>query len=383
MTLQTLARYVPAIDFPAWLRSAASGSKTVTDAREQNISELGAGRRWETVIEFANGRQALRSYFAALAESRRGAVLMPAQICSVAIEAVRLTGLSVRFVDGDGAYPTPSAEQYSAAMSNDVVGVVVAPLYGFLQSEWAPLLSRLGDRRLMLDLAQGLTLTDARSELLGRADAIVYSFGLGKGIDTGGGLLMARDAVVANGASSSASGVGTLLKAIALRVAIGSGTYGALIERMESASEAGKVEAASFSPRRIGPGLHQLWREKIRRFREEVAVAFERSQRLRESSSVRDVTRDLDVYTAGEAVRLRQVLRFRTAELRDRVAGQLRRNGVDCAPAGEPVPEGHFPNARQFIRDAIRLPFLGRLTEKQFGAFQRALESAIDQRLSN
>ena len=383
MTLLTLARYVPAIDFPAWLRSAASGSKTVTDAREQNIAELGGGRRWETVIEFANGRGAMRSYFSALAESRRGVVLMPAQICSAAIEAVRLTGLSVRFVDGDGSYPTPSAHQYAAAMSKDVVGIVVAPLYGFLQSDWAPLLSRLGDQKLMLDFAQGLTLADAKSELLGRADAIVYSFGLGKGIDTGGGLLLARDGVVASGASSSASAIGTLLKAIALRVAIASGAYGALIERMERASEAGKVDAASFEPRRIGTGLHQLWRDKIRRFREEVAVASRRSQLIRESSKVRDVTRDLDVYTSSEAVRLRQVLRFRTAELRDGVAVRLRRNGVDCAPAGEPVPEGDFPNARKFIGDAIRLPFLGRLSEKQFGAFQRALESAIDEHLSH
>ena len=391
-----LARYVPAIDFPAWLRSAAPRQQALSDAREQNIEELGGGQRWATAVEFENARQALRAYFDALPgggqaprlsgqtgasvlhEHRSGTVLMPAQICSAAIEAVRLSGHAVRFVDGDGRYPTPSPEQYAAALSDDVVAVVIAPLYGYLQDDWKALVEKLGHRKLVLDFAQGLSMATSRRDLVHRADAIVYSFGLGKGIDTGGGLLLARaEGLIAPGEISSATGFATLANAIALRAVIATGMYSALVGRLEDASETAKEDAASFKPTQIGRGLNQLWREKMARFGREVVLAAERAARVGRSERVRAATRDLDVYTGGEAVRLRQVLRFRSASDRDRILTRLRANGIDCAPAGEPVPAGDFPNARAFVSDAIRLPFLGRLSARQFDDFLNALEASL------
>lgn len=174
------------------------------------------------------------------------------------------------------------------------------------------------------------------------------------------------------------------MKSIVLRAAIASGAYGALVDRLENASEAAKVDRESFVPRRLHPAMHFVWRDKIRRFQREVALARARAAEFVASDRLRALLHDLDIYCDSRALHLRQVVRLRNAAQRDRAVVRLRESGIDCAAAGEPLPpEGDFPNACTFVSDAIRLPFLGRLSEQQFAALKRNLEIAVDERLSS
>ena len=126
--MQTVARYQPAIDISAWIRSATTTSSEIAAARDQNLQLLGGDVEWAASVEYGNARQALRVYFEQLAAMQPGGeVLLPAQICFVAIEAVRLAGLTPRFIDGDGRYPTPSALQYVEGTTAKTVAMVVSP----------------------------------------------------------------------------------------------------------------------------------------------------------------------------------------------------------------------------------------------------------------
>ena len=83
---------------------------------------------------------------------------------------------------------------------------------------------------------------------------------------------------------------------------------------------------------------------------------------------------------------LRQIVRARNQTARDALLDELRRGGVDCAPAGELLPHEYlgdapsgsaFPNALRFKAEAIRLPFLGRLGDSAFARLKGALETGF------
>ncbi len=371
--MTTVPRYSPSVSAGAWLRWAWAGSTAAGADREANLAALGAGSGASSALELVNARQAIRVYLATLPS---GEVLLPAQSCSVLSESVRRAGHEPRFLDADGILGTPSPEQYARAIGERTAAVILAPLYGYLQRDWQPLLDALGRRALLLDLAQGLGLVDTLDRALTRrADALVYSFGLGKGVDTGGGLLLTRNAV---GGSLSRAGAGSHLavfaQALAVRTADAAGVYRFLVGKVEEGSEEAKEAAASFEPRTLAPAIHRLWRAKLPHVQRELELARSRAEQLRAKFSG----------TAGEVLAgdapLRQIVRLRDSARRDAAVTALRAAGVDCAPAGEPLPPRApelYPNAAAFGASAIRLPFLGRLTEKRFAFVQRALESVL------
>ena len=134
--------------------------------------------------------------------------------------------------------------------------------------------------------------------------------------------------------------------------------------------------------------IYLLWEAKLNSFKVDISRARERAEKLSRLPVVRHVCRDLAFFSPN-ATHLRQIIRFRHPKLRNSVLDTLRKDGVDCAPAGEPLPNEYFdgceltdfPNARAFRQEAIRLPFLGRLSEIEFEQIQQNLESALAQHL--
>jgi len=377
--MPTIARYSPSIAPRAWLRWLLASRPAVRTARDANLRMFAGGIAMDG-LELESGRQALVVWLDAVRRMRGGGdVLIPAQICSVVPESIRRAGLNPRFIDGDGIYPTPSPRQYASAIDRDTVAILIAPLYGYLQPDWQPLLEAAGDRPIGVDLAQGLGLLDVIDRaLVTRADALIYSFGLGKGIDSGGGLLLARD-VPGSGIPRGSSGTqaGVFIRALAIRFAAAAGVYRFLVPQMEEASESAKESAGSFAPKTLSDAVHLLWRAKSEVFLSEMQRARKRAASL---SHLRNATRELDAFIAPDAAPLRQIVRLKDARARHRVIEALRRAGVDCAPAGEPLPEDAatlYPHAFAFGEDAIRLPFLGRISDREFAFVRSTLESTL------
>jgi dTDP-4-amino-4,6-dideoxygalactose transaminase len=288
-------------------------------------------------------------------------------------------------VDIDASYPTPGAQQFAAAIDDGTVAVIVAPMYGHVQSDWTALLDILGERTLILDLAQGLSLERRLEALCRRADAVTYSFGVGKGLDTGGGLVLARKELhptILSGRRKYPA-VGPLVQTIALRLLIASGLYPMIAHRADQYDSGGQTIAttARLSPESIAV----LWNTKLKAFLEEVRVACERAAQLGESSPIVERVRYPEIYFGRTASHLRQVIRLNDPLQRDFLVAGLRAAGIDCAPAGEAFPcsigreriSRDFPNAARFRNDAIRLPFLGRMSVSQFQRFQAILERTL------
>jgi dTDP-4-amino-4,6-dideoxygalactose transaminase len=349
---------------------------------------------YKHAIVFMKAREALYVYFRQLKKTvGSGTVLIPAQTCPVVLHSVQAAGFSARFVDSDLVYPTPSASQYHKALRQDTVGIVISPLYGYIQKDWESLLQNVGEIKIVLDLAQGLMLNCCNnSSLYQRADAIVYSFGLGKGLDTGGALLLSVDPLDIGDYSPRKKlyCVGPLFRVIILRVLIMSGLYAHFLSHVEAEIEVDKEFKATESSKYLAPAnIYLLWEAKLNSFGADIRRARKRAEKLSRLPVVRQACRDLSFFSP-HATHLRQIIRFRDPKLRDSVLDALHKEGVDCAPAGEPLPNEYFdncdlpdfPNARAFRQEAIRLAFLGRLSEAEFGQIQDKLESAIVQHLS-
>jgi dTDP-4-amino-4,6-dideoxygalactose transaminase len=379
-------RYRPEFDSAAWVRWARSSAATVTAARAAVIDRLAGPGGPRSGLAFSTARQALFTYFSRLRDtSGGGSVLVPAQICPVVAHVVRRAGFELRFVDLDDAFPTPSPAQYRDAIDEKTVAAIVCPLYGYLPKDWSPLVEPRRVR-VVLDLAQALLLADRLDRrLLEQADAIAYSFGLGKGLDTGGALLLTPHPVPVNGHGATAAATASVvLKGLALRGLIATGLYRYAVSRLERELEA----AVSFEPdlrARGSESLYPLWEARLWRFASEVERARERAIALQRLPAVRRACRNLDVFCDPEALHLRQILRLSDPTARASVIASLRLSGIDCAQAGEPLPQEYLsladppavPRAARFRSDAVRLPFLGRVSEREFERLQQALERAL------
>jgi hypothetical protein len=314
-------------------------------------------------------------------------VLVSAQICAAVREAIVAADLTPAFIDVDDGYPSPSPSQFAAALTGGVAAIIVAPMYGYIQDNWTALAAAVGATPLCVDMAQGLLLDDRLAVLLARADAVLYSFSLGKGLDVGGGLLFVRKPLPGTDPMDRAprARLSVVAAGLAWRALVASGLYRACVPFIERQIDRDQHEnngTPVAPPRDPKPCLSE-WAGRVDAFARDVGRARDRARRVGKLPSVRAGCRDVDVFcNDGGATHLRQVLRLRDAARRPRVLDTLRRLGVDCAPAGEPLPSSVaasmiFPNAARFASDAIRCPFLGRLRDEEQTRVERALQVAI------
>ena len=377
-----IPRYLPAVGLSDALRLYASSSNGNTAHPARFVPDTSS---WHPYA-FERARHGLTAWLRTLPRAGGSRVLVSAQICPAVREAIAAAGLTPAFIDVDDAYPSPSPSQFAAALGGEVVAVIVAPMYGYIQDDWSMLAAVIGATSLCVDMAQGLLLDDRLAVLLGRADAVLYSFSLGKGLDVGGGLLFARTPLPQTGPMDRAPRalMSVVAAGLTWRALVASGLYRAcvpLIERQIDRDQHDTNESSVAPPRDPGGRLSD-WAARVDAFARDVGRARDRARRIGTLPSVRAGCRDVDVFcNDGGATYLRQVLRLREAARRPRVLEALRRLGIDCAPAGEPLPPSPasdtFPNAVRFASDAIRLPFLGRLRDGEQARVEGALEAAI------
>lgn len=380
-----IARYRPALDVAAWWSFLACSDPA--SARQQVVLRLG-GPRAHRAHAFVSARQALFAYLSQLRRRAGSAarVLLSAQICPVVPELVRHAGLEPAFVDLDSSFPTPLPESFARGVDANTLAVVLSPMYGFFPRGWDAFLDKLGTAKLVLDLAQGLLLGDRiEQRLLQRADAVVYSFALGKGLDTGGGLIFSEDLDpdLTRGARWDGQWA-TLAGALALGTIQALGLYGPLVGRLEGQIEAGK----RFTPKPHAGAAERcfcLWHARLLRFEGELERARLRASAIRKLPEVQRRCRDVEILCGPESTHLRQIIRLPPGRLQAQVLSRLRGAGVDCAAAGEPLPSEYdrrfssadFPNASRFRLEAIRLPFLGRLAEPAFEFICQRLQDTL------
>lgn len=375
-----IPRYLPSIDVAARLRS----SRAEAGVADRLVAELARDQAFNGRVAVAALRDGLNAYFSDLAlREGSGEILISAQCCPLVALAARHAGFTPRFVDIADDRPVPTGRQFADAIGPSVKGVVVAPLYGHLGESPATMLAALGNRSLLLDLAQGLGLSKLEP-LLQRADAVGWSFGVGKGLDTGGGLLLTRAPLTLTGASRAALGVGALVRSAGLRVLAACGVYRLVARAVERAAEA---TTDDFDPRVQlveGEQAYVWWRLRLPVFLEDVEVARRRAVSLGARFGAHPALAYTSATFSPDATHLRQIIRLADAQARDATLGRLQRSGIDCARAGEPLPSqyirddrGDYPAAKRFLADAIRLPFLGRLSERQFSYVSDTLERAL------
>lgn len=337
-------------------------------------------------------RKGLFIWFRALYDDGvRGRVLVSAQICPVVPKLIERAGFDVVYVDIDAVWPSPTSDRYAEALDDSVIALVVSPLYGHLPPDWTPLLTRLGSRALVLDLAQGFGLGEMLAPLVHRANAIGFSFGFGKGPDTGGGLLLSSQAIPVGElrGAGPALCLRPALQASMLNALADFNLYGALIRGVPDIADNTLAPFNQSTRFLASPAFYGLWTQRLRIHLKEITLARNRAASLASKVPIAEAVLGPEIYFSDSSSHLRQIIRLRDASRRDRVVQALRTEGIDCAVAGELLPNeyrngmpGDFPQTRSFRADAIRLPFMGRLADAQFKKIEDTLESTFVKYLS-
>lgn len=348
-----LARYVPDPDFLGLigLRQARQSSQLLANG-----------------LAFETGRQAI---FACMDKLPRGPVLVSAQICPVVPFGLVRLGFTPRFVDIDQNFPCPGPEQLAQSSASEAVAAIISPLYGLCPS-FEGFTSPLP---LVLDLAQGV---GNLANLTPSAYAQIYSFGIGKGVDSGGGWCISNTRLPL---AAAPLGRRSLLKPWCKGALI----YGAyrlgmlkrLLARIDQAVDDDKVDrpVRQAMGQKPSPGLAKFWEARLERFLMEGRLARERVGQIR------------GAVTSAEPnwIPLRTIVKV-PADRRQALLTELKRRAIDALPAGEPLPREYlpgqpenvcFPNALHFTQEAVRLPFLGRLTDAQFDYLRWAVEDSL------
>ena len=376
-----IPRYLPS---PDWRARLLASREKHADAASELVAVLAPGEAFAGRLAVVALRDGLNAYFGGLAtRAGYGEIAMSAQICPLVPLAARNAGFAPRFVDIADDRPVPTGRQLASVIDDSVKGVIIAPFYGHIGETLDPLLAALGTRSLFVDLAQGIGLRGIEP-LLSRADAVGCSFGIGKGLDTGGGLLLTRQPLQLSAASDASLGVGSMARSAALRVIAACGLYGLVARLVERASEAGP---AAFNPRvRVlrDQWVYGWWQRRLTTFLEEVALAQQRAASLYSRFGAHQALAFADACFSPNATHLRQIIRLVDAGRRDVTLERLRQGGIDCAPAGEPLPSTYipgerddYPAARRFLGDSIRMPFFGRLSEREFVHLADTMERAL------
>jgi|CXWL01.1.fsa_nt_gi dTDP-4-amino-4,6-dideoxygalactose transaminase len=327
---------------------------------------------------YASAREAFRAWLEELSQrtTARG-ILFSAQICPVLPKlAVRL-GFVPYFVDVDEGAPTPTLAKLQGARTKSIAATIVSPMYGHAPTDVSVLAPGHGE--ILFDWAQGLLHLDAAA-LSNRVDANLWSFGIGKGLDAGGGLLASQSGPEkAHDARASGFVVAQTAwaKAVAFNAIAASGAWRFLAPRD---SDGSVHEPVPHQARLIGPAIYGLWLSRLARYAQEIEIARQRARSLFDMPEVAAACAYAETFASSRPTHLRQVLRLRLPDRRDHVVNDLWRAGIDANHAGEPLPNQYLdtitfqvdaasdglPNARRFVLDSIRLPFLGRLRQDQW-----------------
>ena len=310
-------------------------------------------------------------------------MVVSSQICVAVRHAIRNAGLVPVYVDIDESFPTPSPQQLAAAIDSNTAAIIVAPFYGYIQSDWGALTEACRDIPICVDMAQGLLLEERMAPLIDHAAALLYSFSIGKGLDIGGSVLFTLQPLATGADRRGAVRAGTILNGLLLRTLVRFGLYRLIVPLIEQAVEddhdPGTLRG-SFASRDVA-GHRPIWAARAAAYAAEVQHSRDAAGRIFGNAVVKRACRDREVYGDPGATHLRQVIRLQDAARRDAVIEALHQHGIDCAPAGEPLPSGDderaFPNAVRFNADAIRLPFLGRLTDGERAQVEHAIEAAL------
>ena len=143
--------------------------------------------------------------------------------------------------------------------------------------------SESNDVPLLLDLAQHAAKTPAM-ESLSASDAAVISFGIGKGVDTGGGLLIHSDAFIQSLPVAEwkiLDRYTPLFKSAILRLLIAAGLYRFFLPMLDRRIEDEKDERTSFAESflSVTEKLYPMWAARLAKFSAEVELAKCRSEK--------------------------------------------------------------------------------------------------------
>ena len=332
---------------------------------------------------FPSAREGLFCYLQSLAKQYplKTEVIVSAYICEAIPEAIRNAGLRPRFVDLAPNSILNIQEGLREALSAKTLAIILAPYFGLYSEKYLKLEAVAGEVALVLDFAQGVGLP---YEDLGM-DAVLLSFGIGKGVDFWGGALVSKPSAAAQSTKGKAKGclaslissVRVCLQLVLLRRAAIFAFFGNFIDRRSAKAKGMKrldhvLRLRGGTVRRIGR------RRQV--FLQTLPIARARAKKLFENPKVRNIFPDFDSVDAEKSTFLRFPLLMPDASSAEDIMAFFLKRSIELTKAGERRQGEQFLNTNSIAERLVKMPYLGALRECEFERLRKALDNFLKQR---
>ena len=325
-----------------------------------------------TAIWVDSGTTALGIAIAAaadLAGRPHPSVILPAYGCPDLVAAAQWAGVTPRLVDTQPERPWLDDVAAGDAIDSSVAAIVAPHFLGLRH----PLrdLRDLCERTGALLIEDSAQLGPASPSFRPEADLVILSFGRGKPIPAGGGLLLCRGPaqaaakrIAARLPEAGPEAAGWRVRTLAQNLALTRAGFG-LVARLPWLRVGETRYKELRSPHRLRPGLRKVVQSVISQWPEpEPAIAQAYAKRL-EATGTPCLAKHLG--WDGTSPLLRYPVLMEDATARDRICDQLRRLGISASPFyGAALPDldgvpdveqsGRLTNARSFAARLLTLP---------------------------
>lgn len=318
---------------------------------------------------FGSAREALHYYLARLKKMRpqKNKILVTAYICQAVTEVLQDLNFEIRYVDLEPNTIYHSQSDLATKVDKQTLAVIIAPYFGIYPKEKLQVKPYIKDALLVLDFAQCVGCHYNTSG----ADAIVMSYGLGKGIDLHGGSILykkidANDTLTVGketwfGALTSA--MSAIFKTLILKNKFLYKTFLRIIERQ---MELNKHSPSFLSYQKLSRLSEGFILKSLGHLQPLITISRKRAHLLYQVEGLKPLLLDPNTIEFENSTFLRFPLVPKNEEQSRKTLSFFQRHNIEISRANEKVHENGLPHFESLNKRVLKLPFLGSLKDDEF-----------------
>ncbi|MCB0356686.1 MAG: DegT/DnrJ/EryC1/StrS family aminotransferase [Bdellovibrionales bacterium] len=329
-------------------------------------------------IYFTSAREGFYAYLHQIKKtSQKKDVLLPGYICPSMIQVVEQAGLNIIFYDLKSQSLFPDYTDIAEKMTEETLLIVLAPYFGLWpQDNFSELFAKI-NCKLLLDLAQGL---GTGCELT-RFDAILFSFGIGKGVDYFGGELLiktSQDQIeirLAYNIQSWLMDKIVNIRSIFMKWSLANiFVYNLLNLVIQRTSEQKKQISKSLQPLSLRQATIDKIQKKTLQYLADLEIARQRASELYTIPEFKKYLFDKTLFSWENSSFLRFPLLTGSKSKREFLIKYFNAKGIELTRANEPQFSIENKNVTELNENILKLPFLASLSDKQYALLVNCIE---------
>lgn len=348
--------------------------------RKERLYQIPSGYR---ELFFPSARMGLACYLTNMKRlfKEKHKVIVTSYICSAVIDVLHHLEFDIRYVDLAPNSLFPDIEFLQSMNDNKTLAVILAPYFGLYPRTLPDVKRFLGDTLFILDFAQCLGCPFEAVD----ADAVILSFGLGKGIDYYGGSLLYKPFMQSEISSLDEEHflrfAFTTIDRFSKALVVKNKTFYRILKSLiDRKIEENKKADTREKYRALSIFAVRLILKMQKKFRPMIQLSRIRAKELYNERSLKDLLINKSLFDIDLSTFLRFPLLPKNLEERDNMLDFFLAKGIELTRADEKIYDNSLENFNSFNERILKLPFLGTLKTREFQYLKRVVEKYGKQR---